>query len=138
MLVRFECAINLAQSIGADSFLFEGNEFDTRYACYLAEYLRTKLATDVLEDCRRIIARIMADAVAGRVAWASLPVPKPGAMRAFEGRGNGYFLNVAQANTEEHGVICDGVACFMSSAKVVRLPRAEADQLYHIAAAIQN
>lgn len=39
MLARFSRAIQIAKAEGASGFVFDGNQYDRRYAQYLAEYL---------------------------------------------------------------------------------------------------
>ena len=42
-LARFRVAYEDAKAAGQTEFLFDGNEFLTKYAAYLIEYLETRL-----------------------------------------------------------------------------------------------
>ena len=41
-LARFEVAYNMAVKYGLEKFMFDNNEFVTKYAKYVIEYVKTK------------------------------------------------------------------------------------------------
>lgn len=75
---------------------------------------------------------------AGQVVWTTLATPKPDAMRAFTGTAEGYTINVAQANVDAVGVVCEGIVVATKTFTVIRLPNDVADSLYHKAQAGMN
>jgi hypothetical protein len=92
---------------------------------------------NVIEQAITHIDRIHVLAEAGQIMWTELPTPKPTAMRAFQGQGGGYLINVAQANVVDHGVVHEGMV-IAPGALVIHIPPEHADKLYHMAAAQRN
>jgi hypothetical protein len=74
-----------------------------------------------------------------QLVWKSAPVPKPNAMRAFEGRSNEYTVLVTQFNEANDGVQHRGMAvCHKGGPMVVVIPPAIAEYAYRSAVAVQN
>lgn len=74
-----------------------------------------------------------------RLTWRSAPVPRPEAMRAFEGSNADYKVIVTQCNIVDVGVKCEGMAvATRAGLMLIKLPPAVADYAYHKAAARQN
>ena len=73
----------------------------------------------------------------GQIAWKALAVPRPGAMRAFEGRSGPYLLLVTQSNIVGMGVQCMGMLT-VNQTLAIKLTSPFADSIYHLAAATQN
>lgn len=71
------------------------------------------------------------------IDWTEGKVPKPGAMRAFEGRAGPYLINVVQANILNVGVEHHGVV-IVKTGTIVRLPADVASKLWHQAASHRN
>lgn len=94
-------------------------------------------AMNVIEQTLVHIDRIHALAEAGQIVWTELPTPRPNAMRAFQGQGGGYLINVAQANVVGHGVVHEGMV-IAPGALVIHIPPEYADKLYHRAAVQRN
>lgn len=91
------------------------------------------LLTVALKQIEKLLIR----ARRGEVNWTTAPVPKPDAMRAFEGQCPGFHVIVTQFNLEGAGVRCDGamVDHTGSGVNVIHLTPEAANELYHLAQA---
>lgn len=90
-----------------------------------------------MEEALRHLETLVQLSRAKRIKWTEMPVDKPGAMRAYEGKAEVYKILVAQANVEGQGVVCDGMAT-VAPLMVIHLTRQVADELYHAAVAERN
>lgn len=93
---------------------------------------------DPIPTALKRIHTFLEHAKSGRVTWQTLPVPRPGAMRSFQGRGAGLMANAVQANVEGVGVVHECMVIDMQNGTVTRCPPDIADQLYHLAAQSMN
>ena len=57
----------------------------------------------VMGAANRYVEQFKKDIAQGLVVWKEVQPPKPKAMRAFEGQGNGYMVMVTEANIQDVG-----------------------------------